>query len=315
MGVNRSAATVLLRPNEGLSPKSFLTLRDGEKKNRLDRLNRLVSKLQHTKKYDALKLLRHKRKRVAEYFDRLSAEKLANLSEGYLLVVGNPKGIKYENFKGNGKMRLRRLLTRWSYGRIIRFIEERAERGLSTKVVDERWSSKTCWKRGSKNTERASQSTLWCWKCCKDFNADYNAAINISLPFLAKATGRGATVKLAQTRDEQAREIAACELGSQHPSGVGSSRYTKITRPKRLLTHFTLHPHPKGNLASRRKLFKSTPNLGEKVVITGKHRLEGPPRHLVVRLKCWKIRRILDLCYDPPISVVNINHLYKGLNI
>ncbi|MBS7615501.1 hypothetical protein KEJ18_07235 [Candidatus Bathyarchaeota archaeon] len=42
---------------------------------------------------------------------------------------------------------------------------------------------------------------------------------------MAKAADRGATVELAQTEDEQAREIVACKLGSQHPSGVGSSQY------------------------------------------------------------------------------------------
>jgi hypothetical protein len=75
------------------------------------------------------------------------------------------------------------------------------------------------WKCGSRNTERVNQSTLWCWDCCKYFNADYNRALNIGLPFLAKAAGRGATVELAQTEDEQAREIVACKLGSPHPSG------------------------------------------------------------------------------------------------
>jgi len=223
LGVKRHAATVLLN-GESLSPKSFLTIRDGKKKNRLDRLNKLMSGLQHAKKYEALKRLRHKRKRVAEYFDRLSAKRLADLSEGCLLAVGYPKGIKYENFKGNGKRGLRGLLTRWSYSRIIRYIvEERAERGLPTEVVYERWSSRTCWKCRSRNTIRLNQSTLFCCNCDMTFNADYNGALNIGLPFLAKAADRGATVELAQTEDEQAREIVACKLGSQHASAVGSS--------------------------------------------------------------------------------------------
>jgi putative transposase len=218
LGVRRSAATVLLRPNERFSPKSFLTLRD-EKKSRLYQLNRLVSEFQKAEKCEALKQLRHKRRRVAEHFDRLFAKKVTQLSEDHLLVVGYPKSIKYENFRGNGKRKLRRLLTRWSYSRIIRFIEEeRAERGLPTKAVEEHWSSRTCWKCGSRNTERINQSTLWCWDCCKYFNADYNATLNIGLPFLAKAAGRGATAELAQTEDEQAREIVACKPGSQHPS-------------------------------------------------------------------------------------------------
>jgi len=75
LGVKRSAAAVLLKPDERLSPRSFLTIRDGERKRRLDQLNRLVSELQHAEKYEALKRLRHKRKHVAEYFDRFFCQK------------------------------------------------------------------------------------------------------------------------------------------------------------------------------------------------------------------------------------------------
>ncbi|WXG47008.1 MAG: zinc ribbon domain-containing protein [Candidatus Atabeyarchaeum deiterrae] len=145
---------------------------------------------------------------------------LADMSKESLLVVGYPKGVKYRNFKGKGKKRLRRVLTRWSYTRIIRFIvEERAERGLRTAVVDERWTSRTCWKCRSRHTLRMNQSTLFCLDCGMTFNADYNAALNIGLPCLAKAAGRRAADEPAQeTGDEHAREIVACKLGSQHPS-------------------------------------------------------------------------------------------------
>ncbi|KPV64781.1 MAG: hypothetical protein AOA65_0848 [Candidatus Bathyarchaeota archaeon BA1] len=64
--------------------------------------------------------------------------------------------------------------------------------------------------------------------CCRFFNADYNAALNVGLPLLAKAADRGATVELAQTEDEQAREIVARKLGSQHCSAVGSSHITYL---------------------------------------------------------------------------------------
>ncbi|WXG43879.1 MAG: transposase [Promethearchaeati archaeon SRVP18_Atabeyarchaeia-1] len=221
LGVKRQAATVLLigeKPR--ITPRSFTTIRDGEKRHRLDRLNRLVSDLQQAGKYDALRRLRHKRKRVAEHFDRVSAVTLADMSEGCLLVVGYPKGIKYRSYRGNGKRKLRKALTRWSYGRIMRFtVEERAERGLPTLVVDERWTSRTCWKCGSRQTLRLNQSTLFCRCCGMTFNADYNGALNIGLPYLANAAGRGAADEPAQeTGDEQAREIVACKPGSQHPS-------------------------------------------------------------------------------------------------
>ncbi|WXG44249.1 MAG: zinc ribbon domain-containing protein [Promethearchaeati archaeon SRVP18_Atabeyarchaeia-1] len=94
-----------------------------------------------------------------------------------------------------------------------------AERGLSTAVVDERWTSKTCGKCRSRHTLRMNQSTLFGRHCSMTFNADYNAALNIGLPYLAKAAGRRAADEPAQqTEDEQARETVACKLGSQHPS-------------------------------------------------------------------------------------------------
>ncbi len=218
LGVRCHAATVLLSAEKHkLTARSFQTIRDGEKKNRLDRLNKLVSELQQAGKHDALRRLRNKRRHVAEYFDHISAKKLADMSEGSLLIVGYPKGVKYGSFRGNGRKKLRRVLTRWSYGRIIRFIvEERAERGLPTAVVDERWTSKTCWKCRSRNTVRLDQSSVFCRSCGMTFNADYNGALNIGLPFLAKAVGRRAAVEPARgTEDEQAEE--ACKLGSQHP--------------------------------------------------------------------------------------------------
>jgi transposase len=133
-------------------------------------------------------------------------------------VVGYPKDIKYQNFKGNDKARLRKILARWTYGREIRYIQEEcAKVGVPTEAPDERWSSRTCHRCGSCNTERITQSIFHCWKCELIYNADFNSSINIGSRFLLKATTRQATDDLAYAGDEQVREIVACEPRSPHP--------------------------------------------------------------------------------------------------
>ncbi|MDI6884696.1 MAG: transposase, partial [Hadesarchaea archaeon] len=70
LGIKRSAATVLLHPNRPLCRGDFSVIRDGEKVQRLNELNRRVARLQLLRKWEALKRIRSKRRRVAEYYDR-----------------------------------------------------------------------------------------------------------------------------------------------------------------------------------------------------------------------------------------------------
>jgi transposase len=218
LGVKRSIASVMLRPNQLLRSSDFSIQTDGLKRDQLNRLEKRVAELQHAKKWEPLRRLRHKRLHISEYYDRLAAKQVATTSQNCLVVVGYPKGIKYENFKGNDKPKLRRVLARWTYGREIRYIQEEcAKVGVPTEAADERWSSRTCHRCGSRNTERITQSIFHCWNCELIYNADYNAAINIGSRFLPAATTRQATDDLAYTGDEQAREIVACKPRSPHP--------------------------------------------------------------------------------------------------
>ena len=229
LGVKRSIASVTLRPNQPLRSSDFSIIRDGLKKERLNRLNRRVANLQQARKWEPLKRLRHKRKHVAEYFDRLAAKAIADTSSSRLVAVGYPKYIKYENYKGNNKAFLRRLLARWSYGRIISHIQEEcAERGILVEATEEQWSSTTCHRCGSRKTERVNQSLFHCWNCERWYNADLNAAINVGSRFLAEPLTRQGAVDSPYAGDEQAREIVACEPRSPHPSGVGAS-HTYVT--------------------------------------------------------------------------------------
>ena len=200
LGVKRSVATVTMKQRG----YAFKTVRDGVKRVRLRTLKHRIAELQRARKWEPLKRLRHKRLHVAEYYDRLMAKQVADLSNSMLVAVGYPKLLKYRSaYRDNGEPYLRRLLTWWAYGRAIRFIQEKcAERGIPVRVVDERWTSMTCPRCGSRNTDRPTQSLFHCWNCELIYNADYVGALNIGSRFLPLATTRRATVGLAHAGDE-----------------------------------------------------------------------------------------------------------------
>jgi len=158
LGVKRSIASVMLRPNQPLRSTDFAILRDGLKRNRLNRLDKRIAELQQARKWEPLKRIRHKRLRVSEYYDRLAARQVAATSQNSLVVVGYPKHLKYGTPIGNGKTHLRKILARWSYGRMVQYIQEEcAKQGAPSEAPDERWSSRTCHRCGSRNTERLTQ--------------------------------------------------------------------------------------------------------------------------------------------------------------
>jgi len=241
LGVRRSAASVMLRPDQPLRSADFAIVRDGLKRDRLNRIEKRKVELQKRKKWEALQRLRHKQKHVAEYLDRLTAKELAITSSGCLVAIGYPKGIKYDNYRGNGKPSLRKKLARWSYGRIIRYTtEECAESGIPVEAPKEYWSSMTCHRCGARNTktnpkavERIGQSLFHCWNCELWYNADFNGAVNIGSRFLAAPLTRWGAVDSPYTGDEQAREIVACDPRSPHPF-MGESKSHSNPRQEEL---------------------------------------------------------------------------------
>ena len=124
------------------------------------------------------------------------------------------KTVKIPVHYATTKRKLRCLMTRWTYGRIIRYtIEECAEQGIEVAVSDERWSSRTCHRCGSRNTERPMQSVVRCYECGLTYNADFGA-INIGSSILATPRSRRAVDDSAQTSDESLEERD--EAGSPH---------------------------------------------------------------------------------------------------
>ncbi len=225
LGVRRAMATVLLRPNQSLRRKDLALLKDGEKKHRLDRLNQKISGLRRGRKWEALKRMRNKRRHFAESFDRLNAINIAEIAEqaSAMIVVGYPKGIKYENYRGNGKRRGRRMLQQhFPYERLTRYIsEECVERGVRAERVPELLTSRRCHRCGSVNTRRERQSLFWCLHCGLQYNADWNAAINIGSVFLPEALNRRATEGLAYARDELAYQPTSLEVRPKIPAESG----------------------------------------------------------------------------------------------
>jgi putative transposase len=225
LGVRRAMATVLLKPNQQIRRGDLSILRDSLKKHRLDMLNRRVVELQQARKWEPLKRLRHKRRHVAEYYDRLDAIRIAEMAENEASTVaaGYPKDIKYMNYRGNGKRRLRRMLQqRFPYSRRIRYmIEECVERGIKAEAILEPWTSRTCHRCGSINTRRIGQSLIWCHNCGLQYNADWNSAINIGSVFLPEALNRMGGDDTPKAWNEVAEETS--EPRSPRPLGGGVS--------------------------------------------------------------------------------------------
>jgi len=196
----------MLKPNQPLRSTGFTIIRDGLKRHRLNRLEKRIAELQQAQKWEPLKRIRHKRLHISEYYDRVAAKEVAATSENCLVVVGYPKGIKYEKYRGNGERRLRRMLhQRFPYNRRIQYIQEECrERGIRAETVLEAWTSKTCHRCGSTNTRRSTQSLFQCLNCGLQYNVDWNSSINIGSVFLPAALSRRATEGLAQAGEDSA---------------------------------------------------------------------------------------------------------------
>lgn len=187
-------------------------IRDGLKRQRLNQLNEGVAELQQAKKWKALREIRGMRRRIAGYYDRLTAKRIAETSSRCIVAIGYPKWIKYENYRGNGKRNLRHLMTRWAYRRIISYVrEECAEKGIKA-VESNGWRSlMTCHQCGSRNTERLMRSVIHCYNCGLTYNADFNAAINIGSSFLAGSRSRGVQLNPPELRMNQPERLGSAE--------------------------------------------------------------------------------------------------------
>jgi transposase len=178
-GLNRSIAVVLL---ETPVPREELLL-DAVKRDLLDKYDNIISSLQESGKWDKLRELRNKRSNVSTYHDWCLANEVADFTEGSLIAIGNTP-FRQTQFRGNGMPTLRKRIGKWSYGRQRMFIAlKRAERGYSTKLREERNTSRECHCCGSLLTTRKwsdGSSYILCHSCGVKEDADINAAYNIA---------------------------------------------------------------------------------------------------------------------------------------
>jgi len=195
LGINRSITTVLLSKTE--KPQINILI-DKQKQELLTKYNELIARLQQVKKKKKLKQLSDKRKRIAEYFDRVLAKQLSKLSgENEIVAAGYPYNIRAKNMRGNYNKRLREVVHQWSFSRLLKFITEKyEEKGMRVLLVSEKFTSKKCCFCSSMNTERPTQPELHCKNCNAKIDADVNAAINIALSV------RNATDELAATDND-----------------------------------------------------------------------------------------------------------------
>jgi putative transposase len=178
-GLNRSLAVVLL---DASNPREELLL-DATKRDLLDKYDAIIASLQEAEKWDKLRELRNKRYNVATYHDWILANKTAVFTEGSLIAIGNAP-FRQTQFRGNGMLKLRKRIGKWSYSRQRKFIAlKRAERGYPTKLIDEYGTSRKCRFCGSILTTRKygdGHSYLLCHCCDAKEDADITGAYNIA---------------------------------------------------------------------------------------------------------------------------------------
>ena len=184
LGVRRSATAVLLSPSMTFGKQDIYIFRDGKRLGMINSIEQYYSKIQSLGKWNVVKKIRNLRKIHKKEYDHMISKRIAEIAKKNkaMVVVGYPKYCRANQRRGNGNKKLRKIVNSWSFHRIAEMIKYKCEeRGISCSIVREAWTSKTCHKCGSKNTERPCQSLFRCLDCGLEYNADINSAINIGV--------------------------------------------------------------------------------------------------------------------------------------
>jgi len=215
LGVRRTLSDVLIDPK----PISFFNVIDVEKKNKLKKLNNRISHLRRLQKWNVLKQLRNLRNNYAIDRERKLTKKYAKKCNNELVIIGHPENIRYNNYKGNGNKKGRKMLQGWSFLRQAQFIKQKLnEKGIPAEITCEWWTSKKCHKCNGTVTRNGPR--MKCEDCNMQYDADYNACINIAKKgmsylgnksFMEKA---GATDELARTKDDYSQKSMSLEATS-----------------------------------------------------------------------------------------------------
>jgi len=206
LGVNRVVASVKLPKH----PRNFSLLRC-DKWLRIRELDNRAAHLRRLKKWRALKKLRHKRRNVAEDYDRKLAKEFAAGIENELVVIGDPQLIRYHKYRGDGDKRGRKILQNWSYSRLAdNIIEKVKERGIIAIRFNEWGTSSECHKCGGKLCAKGRR--VVCTECGMQYDREFNSCIRLlqkASTYLKCKTSAALkrSRKLAGAIDELARTI------------------------------------------------------------------------------------------------------------
>jgi len=182
-GLNRTIAVVLLPESDGTIPHEELIC-DSNKRDLIDKYDLIIASCQESGATKKLKQLRNKRSNVAIYHDWCLAKQVAKYTEGYVIAIGNAR-FSQTQYSGNGMLKLRKRIGKWSYGRQRVYIAlKRAEMGYPTELLDESCTSRTyhvCCSMPIRRTWLDGSSYVKCYRCGLKDDADLNAAYNIAL--------------------------------------------------------------------------------------------------------------------------------------
>jgi len=201
LGINVDATVVAMIENEKIKQPNIHFLKEPDlrrKKFNIDQRIKTIQKKKDTLNrgyaykhaIQELKNLSGKRAQLT----RLACHRISKqvctvvkkfIDQGYEthITIGKLQGLKIRNQRGNGRgKKFRGRINKFPYAMLKEFIFYKS-RELGVKYfseVNEAWTSKTCHKCESTNTERPTQAQFICNDCGLQYNADVNGAINIA---------------------------------------------------------------------------------------------------------------------------------------
>ncbi len=159
------------------------------------------------------------KRKVMDILHKISRKIVNRANENNsLIVIEDLKNIRNRD-TGKGKT-MNRIVNSMPYWKLTKMIEYKGkEKGIQVVKVNERDTSKTCHKCGSKNTSRPTQGRFDCKTCgLENYNADLNGAKNILQRFLAYMVGNGAFVNKPITEAYMKKEGGSSEQVLGKPS-------------------------------------------------------------------------------------------------
>lgn len=137
----------------------------------------LRRKLGNKKLFNKIKVIADKEKRVVDQLLHRISKEIVDMAfrNKCSIVLGNLSGIRKKLFR-----KVNRINFKIPFYKLSTYITYKATaKGIRVFKIGESYTSKTCHKCGSLNTQRPTQSLFKCSDCHLEYNADLNGAINL----------------------------------------------------------------------------------------------------------------------------------------